>query len=514
MIHTFHRHHIPSLKITKARIEFLAAYRPIAYDCCVNSCICFVGPHEMKTHCPYCKEARKNSSGRPRKTFTYSPIIPRLKAFFKNREKIKLMKYRGDYISEKDIIKDIFDSENYTSLKKEFVTIGGVKQRHKFFSDKNDIALGLSLDGFSPFKRRNQTCWPIILFLYNLPPDIRFLLKNILCVGVIPGPQKPKDADSYIYPLIIELLEFLRGIATFDVERNELFALHAYLLVVFGDIPAIAMIMRMKGHNAIFPCRMCMIKGVRVPDTRNTTHYVPLNRENHPIVLADEDNIEIPIYNPAELPLRTHRQFLDQARHVQLAPTSAEEQRRAKACGIKGVPVLSLLPSLCFPSSFPFDFMHLIWENLIPNLILLWTGRFKGLDEGQEFYHLGHGVWEAIGEATKNSGSTIPAAYATARPHNIAEDSSASTADSWSFWALYLGPVLLKGRFSQERYYKHFVKLIKLLRLCLQFEISKDELSEIRDGFEDWVRTYERYVIYLHEDRISIILSLTMTLFN
>ncbi|KIM39918.1 hypothetical protein M413DRAFT_29075 [Hebeloma cylindrosporum] len=93
MMHTFHRHSIPSLKLTKARIEFLTAYRPVAYDCCVNSCICYVGPHETKTQCPYCKEARKNSAGRARKTFTYSPIIPRLKAYFKNREMIKLMKY-------------------------------------------------------------------------------------------------------------------------------------------------------------------------------------------------------------------------------------------------------------------------------------------------------------------------------------------------------------------------------------------------------------------------------------
>ena len=250
------------------------------------------------------------------------------------------------------------------------------------------------------------------------------------------------------------------------------------------------MIMRMKGHNAIHPCRMCMIKGVRVPDTRNTCHYVPLYRANHPIVIADSDNI--PIYNHADLPLRTHEQYLEQAHHVQLAPTGAEEQRRAKACGIKGIPVLSHLPSLFFPSSFPFDFMHLIWENLIPNLILLWTGKFKGLDEGRESYHLNLGVWEAIGEATKTSGSTIPAAYASARPHNIALDASACTADSWSFWALYLGPVLLKGRFSNERYYKHFVKLIKVLRICLQFEITKDEVSEIREGFQDWVQTFER----------------------
>jgi hypothetical protein len=143
-------------------------------------------------------------------------------------------------------------------------------------------------------------------------------------------------------------LELLIGVATFDSQRDELFALRAFLIVVFGDIPAISMIMRMKGHNAIFLCRMCMIKGVRVPETRNTTHYVPLYRANHPTVLADEHNIEIPIYNPANLPLRTHDQFLEQACNVQLADTTAEEQRRAKACGIKGIPVLSHLPSHVF----------------------------------------------------------------------------------------------------------------------------------------------------------------------
>ena len=136
--------------------------------------------------------------------------------------------------------------------------------------------------------------------------------------------------------------------------------------------------------------------------------------------------------------------------------------------------------------------MHLVWENLIPNLVLLWTGKFKGLDEGRETYQLGPGVWEAIGEATKKSGQTVPASYATARPHNVAEDSSSSTADSWSFWALYLGPVLLRGRFSKDSYYKHFVKLIQLLRKCLQFEITQTELMEIREGFQEWVITYEQ----------------------
>ena len=106
---------------------------------------------------------------------------------------------------------------------------------------------------------------------------------------------------------------------------------------------------------------MCLIKGIHIPDTWNTTHYVPLYHTNHPsMMLAPDDNAKVAVYASGDLPLHTHKQFLDQARHVQFALTGAEEERRTKAYGIKGIPVLSHLPSLFFPLSFPFDFMHLI----------------------------------------------------------------------------------------------------------------------------------------------------------
>jgi hypothetical protein len=69
-----------------------------------------------------------------------------------------------------------------------------------------------------------------------------------------------------------------------------------------------------------------------------------------------------------------------------MASTSAKREQRVKKYGIKGVPVLSSISSISFPSSFPFDFMHLIWENLIPNLIEFWTATFKNLDMNAEMY--------------------------------------------------------------------------------------------------------------------------------
>ncbi|KAK0458724.1 uncharacterized protein EV420DRAFT_1620490 [Desarmillaria tabescens] len=146
--------------------------------------------------------------------------------------------------------------------------------------------------------------------------------------------------------------------------------------------------------------------------------------------------------------------------------------------------------------------MHLIWENLLKNLILHWTGEFKGLDDGTESYELEKTMWRAIGEATARTGSMVPSAYG-ARVPNIAADGVYISAEMWSFWALYLGPVLLRQRFKAVRYYDHFIRLVKLLNICLQFEISDNEIKELQSGFALWVQDYER-IYYQHDyNRLS-----------
>ncbi|KAF7292190.1 hypothetical protein MIND_01246300 [Mycena indigotica] len=160
---------------------------------------------------------------------------------------------------------------------------------------------------------------------------------------------------------------------------------------------------------------MCKIIGLQIPNViRNTAHYIPHNRSTHPATITDNNSILQ--YDPEELPLRTHAEIVNQGREVESAASMAESDRLAKKYGVKGVPLLSYLGSISFPQSFPFDFMHLIWENLVKNLVLLWTGSFKGLDAGSGKYELGEAVWAAIGKRTTNAGSTIPSAYGSRVP--------------------------------------------------------------------------------------------------
>ncbi|XP_006457059.1 hypothetical protein AGABI2DRAFT_44714, partial [Agaricus bisporus var. bisporus H97] len=149
--------HHDSLKITKKHVRYLSGFNPVSYGCCVNSCICFVGPHEALTECPKCQEKRLDDRGKPRKSFVYIPLIPRLQAMVANRHHAGLMRYRADFEPQPGIITDIFDGSYYLSLLNTVVPASG---DHPFFyfSDERDIALGLSTDGFSPFKRRDKTC--------------------------------------------------------------------------------------------------------------------------------------------------------------------------------------------------------------------------------------------------------------------------------------------------------------------------------------------------------------------
>ena len=480
---------LDSLYRMKKRLEELSELMAESYDCCTKSCVAFTGPHTKLEACPRCRKPRYRRNGQPMKTYRYIPLIPQLVTFFLNRELNERMRYRSEGHSrakagKNECMTDVFDGSHYLGLLQKEVTINGHGLGHTYFSDPRDIALGLATDGVNPWRRRKSTFWPILLYNFNLPPEERSHDNNAICIGEVPGPEKPKDMDSFLYPAVQELLKLAAGIRAYDVIEEEIFILRAYLLTIFGDIPAVSMLLRMKGHNAHSPCRLCMIQGVHIPNSRNTTHYVPLCRKNLQVDQMD--------YNPANLPPRTHEQFMVQAREVQSAKTNAQSEKLATEYGINSVPLLSVLDSLSLPLSTGYEFMHLVFENLIPNLALLWSGNFKDMNQDQPFV-FSKTVWEAIGATVAASRSTMPSSYGAPVP-NIATDRSTFSAETWSQWALFVGPVVLNGRFQNKRYYDHFCNLIGLINLCLKFELSKEDISKIRDGFVHWVEKYEKYV--------------------
>ncbi|QRV91937.1 Transposase family tnp2 [Ceratobasidium sp. AG-Ba] len=469
---------LPTELIMKKRAAVLAGVSGVRIHCCVNSCVAFTGKYELNDECPYCGKPRykddleKPGLQRPVRTFLYIPLIPRLVNMYRDKDMADKLGYRGRYKTRPGIIRDIFDGLLYQRLCERRVRTYKRYFDHRYFSMPTNIALGLATDGFGPFKSSQQTCWPLILFNYNLPPSIRFQLEHILCLGVIPGPKEPKEIGTFLQPLIGELEDLASGVAAWDAENERTFCLHAYLIVCFGDLQAVAKLMRMKGPGAERPCQACNILGVKHPDS--TKYYACLSRP------FAEDPIP---YDPFNLPHRTHAQYVQQAVHVDTSATGTRHEERSKQFGINGLSALADIPSIEFPGSFPHDFMHTVFENVLVTLVNLWTsqGAYSEFGSGNEEYRLSSNVWEAIGAACAASGDTIPSAFGCRVP-NLADK---------------------KRRFKRKCYYDHFVKLVRLLQDCLQLEITEDKLEEIRIGYADWVQEYERLYYQYKADRLQ-----------
>jgi hypothetical protein len=216
--------------------------------------------------------------------------------------------------------------------------------------------------------------------------------------------------------------------------------------------------------------------------------YIPLDRLTHPTA-------EEPLtYDPRNLPLRTHTELYDQAMEVARAHTGKAADELARKYRIKGLPILYHVKSLRFPDSFPFDFMHLIWENLIPNLILLWTNQFKGLKEGLRDYTIDDAIWEAIGKQTAAAGNTIPSSFGARVPNLQNKGGVQVSAEMYATWVQFIAPTCLRNAFKRREYYDHFVRLVQILSKCLQFEITKAELQWLREKIPSWVEEYEKCV--------------------
>ncbi|KAF8600273.1 hypothetical protein BDV93DRAFT_401157, partial [Ceratobasidium sp. AG-I] len=155
---------LPTEHRMRTRIAFLSGIKGVRIDCCVDVCVAYTGEYEPLDTCPHCGKDRyepdpqRPGHQRPRKTFQYIPIIPRLINMYRDLEMTRKLGYRGDFQPTPGIFRDIFDGAHYQRLRARRVWVGGDKLEHNYFDMHTDVALGLSTDGFGPFKSHKQSC--------------------------------------------------------------------------------------------------------------------------------------------------------------------------------------------------------------------------------------------------------------------------------------------------------------------------------------------------------------------
>lgn len=464
------------------RIDRLSGIEPERYDMCLNSCCAYTRPDLADLdQCPHCDHPRFDSRGQPNQTYRVLPLAPRLRAAFENKAMAEELMYRSTFQSEPGKIKDIFDSAHYKNLLGQRVLVDGEELDYRYFSQETDLALGHAMDGVSLFKSRshNSSCTPIITIIYNLPPYLRSRCSNILINAVIPGPKAPKDTDSFMWPITTEARQLARGVDAWNALQEEPFDMRAFFIRAFGDMMAMYKSMGMAGPSAIVHCRRCSIRGILAAG--KTVYYCPLHAPGNQAG-----------YDPENLPIRTHQEFIDTAAKVEKAQSIAAHTRIRTQTGINARSFILDLPGCDMIQSTPFDFMHLFFKNNAENQIKIWKGSFKpALDELGGDYILSQHTWDIIGQEVAAANKTIPSAFSRVIP-NVSTNFHEWTAECLSFWVCYLAPIVLYNRLPQE-YYDHFMKFRSITLICLQDETTDEDITELRRLCVEYVEEYERY---------------------
>src|SRR5947208_1576946 len=117
---------------------------------------------------------------------------------------------RGDIIYD-----DVFSGSEIQDL----------AERIKITGD--DTVVSLSLDGAQLYQNKKSDTWISIWILDNFSPNQRYQKRRVLPGTVIPGPNKPKIIDSYLYRGLHHLSALQRenngaGLCMWDVATSRI----------------------------------------------------------------------------------------------------------------------------------------------------------------------------------------------------------------------------------------------------------------------------------------------------
>jgi hypothetical protein len=200
------------------RLETITGISALSLDMCPNSCVGFTGPLAAQDRCPICGELRWNpiqlecfGKKTPAKMFCTISIGPALQALYSSLESAKAMKYRqektratseqflGANVNAEKVFEDLVSGKDYWKLIEE----GSVSD--------NDILLMLSMDGAQLYEHKMYDCWIYIWVILELSPDKRYKKRHVIPGGFIPGPKKPKNIDSFLFPGLQHILCLQKG---------------------------------------------------------------------------------------------------------------------------------------------------------------------------------------------------------------------------------------------------------------------------------------------------------------
>jgi Transposase family tnp2 len=320
----------------------------------------------------------------------------------------------------------------------------------------------LSFDGAQLYAHKASDCWIIISVIFDHAPDTHYKKAQVLVVAIIPGPHKPRNMDSILFPSLYHLAALQHeGLTIWDAWRNQLFITKPFLALATADGPAMAYLNGLVSHQGKYVCCLyCPVMGWHKP---GSPHYYPTLLKPHNYNVEGCNHNDISHTNLSSCSLE---KYYNNLHHLMSSPNETQYKKRCLETGISKPSIfLSLqeVKTLCVPSCFGLDIMHLLSLNIPALLVNLWWGMLD-CDKSDDcttwdWATLRGNVWEMHGQQVTNATPYLPGSF-DHPPCNPAEKIS-SGYKAWEFLMhlFGLGSRLLYNVLP-EKYWKIFCKLV------------------------------------------------------
>ena len=316
------------------------------------------------------------------------------------------------------------------------------------------------------YQNKKSDTWISIWVLNNFSSNQHYQKKCILPGTIIPGPNKPKITDSYLYQGIYHVAALQHknngsGLRMWDAALSKVLQSQIILALSMADILGMTETDGHIGHHGAHGCRLgCPMKGQHKP---NAGHIFAVYLKPNNYTIDDYNHSDIDICNLNTLSTINYQRDLSK---VVSLTDQADYERNRKETEISKPTILSgLANNLMFPvpHCFPLDLMHLLFINLSKLLIPLWRGTLKcdAMDNygTWEWAKLTGITWQAHGKLIADATQYFLSSF-HCPPCNLAEKiSSGYKATKYFHYLFSLGPGFLYA-ILPAMYWKNFCKLV------------------------------------------------------
>lgn len=495
----------------KRRLRWLSGVIPLEQDMCPRSCVAYTGPYDELEACPRCATSRYfPGTAKPRKRFTTLPIGPVIQSFYSSNDVADQMHYM-----ERRLAANTEEARrNSGKLGKYDDTSCGEELLEAWNTGvlrKNDVALQISIDGAQLRSDQPSEAWVFIWVIHNLPPELRYKKRFVIPGAIVPGPNKPEDIDSFLFPSLAHVAALQReGLRIYDASVEAYTRLSPVILYATADSLGSAFMSGMVGHSGKFGCRLYCEMPSR--HRKGDGHYYPAMNLPQNYTLAGSCHPDVIDTNLVEYRSHLSRKYQQNITFLLSAGTQTEYQNRRLITGLCKQTLFSGLPRqpLPVPNIFTMDIMHLTTLNDPDLLIKLFTGRLNVYEPDDRstwdwaVFYRNTRLWNAHGDTVDLAVPYLPSCFGRA-PRNPAKKLNTGY-KAWEFqqYIYGLGPTLFRHTLPRK-YWLNFCKLVAGVRLLQRHSISQNDVHQGHKLLMEFAREFEELYYQRMESRIHFV---------